>query len=203
MRSGFFLFHVPDRVLAHAAPRALVANDEQGRRVAREPILFPGFMDSGFGGTQHPPGGAALARKHQLVARATPVGLASIWAAPSFAAPARCTWLQIGRAVYGGGCRRYQPPRQGLSEVVPLRIRVKAQVLTLLWGQVGSDVASLDVLFQDGSERSLSHRRGVFLYPVPRSRWSAGHRPAFLVARDARGRILGKRLLFEYTLAPG
>ena len=200
--SGFFLLRVPDRVLAHTAPRALVAYDEQGRRVAREPIAewFGPLVT--FGGIQRPPGGAELAHKQQLVARATPVGRASIWAAPSFAAPARCTWLQVGRAVYGGGCRRYQPARRGLSEVVPLRLRVKERALTLLWGQVGRDVARLDVLFQDGSEKALAHQKGVFLYPVPRSRWSAGHRPAFLVARDTHGRVLGKRLLFEYTLAP-
>jgi len=85
---------------------------------------------------------------------------------------------------------------------VPLRIRVKGQMLTLLWGQVGRDVARLNVLFQDGSKRGLAHPEGVFLYSVPRARWNAGHRPAFLVARGARGRTLGNRLLFEYTLAP-
>jgi hypothetical protein len=205
MRDGFFLLRVPDGVLAHTAPRALVAFDDKGLRVAREPIgplggTFPLF--DGFGGIQRPPGGAALAHKRQLVARDTPVGRASIWVAPSFAVPARCTWLQVGRAVFGGGCRRYQPPRQGLSEVVPLRIRVKGQMLTLLWGQVGRDVARLNVLFQDGSKRGLAHPEGVFLYSVPRARWNAGHRPAFLVARGARGRTLGNRLLFEYTLAP-
>lgn len=205
MRNGFFLLQVPDEVLAHTAPRALVAGDDKGLRVAREPIaalggVFPPF--AGFGGIKRPPGGAALAHKRKLVVRNTSVGAASAWAAPSFAAPARCTWLQVGRAVFGGGCRRYQPPRQGLSEVVPLRIRVKGQTLTLLWGQVGRDVTRLTVLFQDGRQRALAHPKGVFLYPVPRSRWNAGHRPAFLVARNRHGRILGKRLLFEYTLAP-
>jgi hypothetical protein len=204
MRDGFFLSRVPDQVLAHTAPRVLVAFDERGLRVAREPIgpsagVFPPAF---FGGIQRPPGGAALAHKRQVVARNTPVGTASIWAAPSLAAPARCTWLQLGREVFGGGCRRYEPPRRGLSEVVPLRIRVKGQMLNLLWGQVGRDVARLNVLFQDGRTRALAHSEGVFLYPVPRSRWKAGHRPAFLEARNRQGRILGKRLLFEYTLAP-
>jgi hypothetical protein len=204
MRDGFFLLRVPDQVLAHTAPRALVAVDQRGLRVAREPIgpLGGVFPPAVFGGIQRPPGGAALAHKRQLVARNTAGVRASIWAAPSFAAPARCTWLQVGRAVFGGGCRRYEPPRRGLSEVVPLRIRVKGQMLTLLWGQVGRDVRRLNVLFQDGGERGLPHADGVFLYPVPRSHWNAGHRPAFLVARNGNGRILGKRLLFEYTLAP-
>ena len=198
IRSGFFLFTVPDPVLAHAGPQALVARDERGRLVAREVIgdFYP--EPFAFGGIQRPPGGADLARKHRLVA----VGEASIWAAPSSLRPARCTWLQIGRGIYGGGCRRYQAPARGLAEVVPLRLRVKGKVLTVLWGQAGGDVARLEVLFQDGSRESLSHANGVFLYPVPAERWRSGHRPAFLVARDRQGRILGKRLLYEYTLAP-
>jgi hypothetical protein len=75
-------------------------------------------------------------------------------------------------------------------------------VLTVLWGQAGGDVDRLEVLFQDRSRRSLSQASGVFLYPVPAERWRSGHRPAFLVARDRQGRVLGKRLLYEYTLAP-
>jgi len=204
MRSGFFLVQVPDRVLAHAAPSAFVAEDAQGKPVAGEKgLLGPlsSFPLGEFGGIQRPPGGAELAKKHELVARTTVAGRSSIWAAPSFAAPARCTWLQIGRAVFGGGCRRYQPPARGLSEVVPLRLRVRGKVETLLWGRVGRDVARLDVLFQDGSRKSLAHRDGVYLYPVPESRWAQGHRPAFLVARDDAGRVLGKRLLYEFTLA--
>jgi hypothetical protein len=31
LRDGFFLFVVPDTVLVHAGPRALVAEDGQGR----------------------------------------------------------------------------------------------------------------------------------------------------------------------------
>jgi hypothetical protein len=200
-RSGFFLFIIPDRVLAQAAPDALIADDERGRHVAAERIQ-PLVPSLGFGGIQRPPGGADLAHKHRLMVRTTGVGPASLWSAPSSLRPARCVWLQIRRAVYGGSCRRYRPPRQGLSAVVPLRIQVRGQVLTLLWGQVGRDVAQVEVLFQDGSRVSLSQRGDVFLYPVPQSRWRLGHRPAFVVARDNDGRQLGKHLLWEYTLAP-
>jgi hypothetical protein len=201
IRNGFLLFRVPERLLVHTAARALLAYDKQGRLVARE--SFPSLLSpvQFFGGIGRPPGGAELAHKHQLLARDTPAGRASIWAAPFSGAPNRCTWLQVGRATYGGGCRSYQPPRRGLSEVAPLRIRIKGRVLNLLWGQVGRDVANLEVRFQDESEISLPFSNGVFLYPVPRSRWAVGRRPAFLIARDTQGRTLGKRLLFEFTLA--
>jgi hypothetical protein len=201
-RDGFFQFRVPDSVLAHTDPSGLRALDAQGRVVASEKLFAPFPEGLAFGGIARPPGGAALAQKHELVLRPTPAGPASIWAAPSSVAPARCTWLQIGLAVYGGGCRRYQTPGRGLSEAVPLRLRVKGKALRVLWGQAGSDVARLEVLFQDGSKTSLPLTDGVFLYPIPDSRWSAGHRPAFLVARDRGGHTLAKRLLYEFTLAP-
>jgi hypothetical protein len=201
-RSGFFLYRVPEQVLVHTGPRSLLALDRRGRRVADEPALFgPPLSLEFFGGIRRPPGGAVLARRHELMERPTSAGRASVWAAPSFAAPARCTWLQVGRAVYGGGCRRYRPPRRGLSEVVPLRIPIHGQALNLLWGQVGSDVTELALRFQDGSQATLPIQEGTFLYPVPESRWIKGRRPAFVLARDAAGRRVGKRLLIEYTLA--
>ncbi|MGZ4371239.1 MAG: hypothetical protein ACXVRQ_03465 [Gaiellaceae bacterium] len=200
-RDGFFLFLIPDRVLAQTAPRALVAADAQGRLVAQEAIqLLPPSL--GGVGITHPPGGANLRQKRQLVARATALGRASLWGAPSSLAPSHCTWLQIGHAVYGGSCTHDRPPPHGLYEVVPLRFRIKGRLLTLLWGQVGKDVARLSIAFQDKSHTTLSHRNGVFLYPVPDSRWGKGHRPAFVVARDKQNRVLSKRLLYEYTLAP-
>jgi hypothetical protein len=81
-------------------------------------------------------------------------------------------------------------------------LTIKGQPLPLLWGHVGTNVARLGIVFQDGSHTNLSYRDGVFLYPVPQSRRNKGHRPAFLVARDVHDRVVGKRLLYEYTLAP-
>jgi hypothetical protein len=201
MRNGYFLFLIPDRVLARTVPRALVASDAGGKLVAQAAI--PSFAPvNGFVGITRPPGGAALRQKRELVSQATAVGQASIWVAPDRVSPAHCSWLAIGQAVYGGSCRRDRPPRRGLSEVVPLVLRIKGRALPVLWGNLGANVARLGILFQDGSQTKLSHRDGVFLYPVPQSRWSKGHRPAFLVARDKHGRVVGKSLLWEYTVAP-
>lgn len=204
MTNRYFLFLIPDSVLAHAVPRALVAYDAGGGPVAR--AAFPAGLAAlngfGFGGIRKPPGGAALGRKREAVMRPTAVGRASIWVAPDRVSAAHCSWLQISRAVYGGSCLRDQSSSHGLPETVPLVLTIKAQTLPLLWGQVGTNVARLGIVFQDGSHTNLSYRDGVFLYPVPQSRWNKGHRPAFLVARDAHGRVVGKRLLYEYTLAP-
>jgi hypothetical protein len=85
--------------------------------------------------------------------------------------------------------------------VAPLRIPIGSHVLNVLWGEAGSNWAKLSVRFQDASERRLPIKNGVFLYPVPASRWRVGHRPAFVIARDENGRVLRRRLLYEYTLA--
>ncbi len=172
----------------------------------------PGF----FGGLRRPPGGAELRHEHELLAQRTAFGQLAIWAAPSYGAPARCTWLKVGRAVYGGMCRLYQPPGRGLLDVVPLRLAIDGRILNLLWGQVGTAVATLTVRFQNGNEISLPLSKlkrpeptrvtrvalqRVFLYPIPRPHWAKGRRPALLIARDAAGRTVGKPLLFKYTLA--
>jgi hypothetical protein len=75
-------------------------------------------------------------------------------------------------------------------------------VATLLWGRVGTDVGTLDVIFQDGSQQALAHPHGVFLYPVSAAHWVPGHRPAFVSAHKRHGQLLAKRLLYEFTLAP-
>jgi hypothetical protein len=192
------------------------------RRIQWTPA-FPGF-----GGIRRPPGGAELRHEHELLARKTAFGEASIWAAPSYSAPSRCTWLKVGRAVWGGMCRRYQPPGRGLLDVVPLRLPINGRIFNVLWGQVGTAVARLTVRFQNGREiriplsqraRPLPSQRNhvalqrVFLFPVPSShwrvdplfplpstQWGVDDRPALLIARNRTGRTVGRPLLFKYAL---
>lgn len=153
------------------------------------------FVSGGFGGIRKPPGGAALRHKHRLLLQGTAVGPAAIWVAPDWAVRGNCAWLTIRRAVYGGECRRAEPPRHGLSEVVPLRLQISGHSLPLLWGHVGSDVASVHVRFQDGTTTRLPVSDGVFFHVFPGRRWLAGHRPSLLVARDSDGFAFRKRLI--------
>jgi hypothetical protein len=108
MRNRYFLLLIPDRVLAHAVPRALVAYDAGGGRVAREVVPAGLAALDSFGGIRKPPGGAVLGQKREAVVRPTAVGRASIWVAPDRVSGAHCSWLQINRAVYGGSCLRDQ-----------------------------------------------------------------------------------------------
>jgi hypothetical protein len=198
-KDGFFLFRVPDEALAQGVPEALVAYDENGVVIGRQEVgvIFPPSM--AFGGIRRPPGGAQVARKRKAIERPSSMGRAMIWTAPSGVTRARCYWLTLDRGVYGGGCRRNNPVPHSLWEVVPLRFTERGQTIEILWGQVGDDVASLQLRFQDGKEQLLAIEHGFYLYPVPREHYAAGRRPAFLIAATANGRVLRQRLLVEYT----
>lgn len=176
------------------------ANSRSGQG-ASVPHTVHGGPFLGFGGIRKPPGGAALRHKRQVLAQPTAVGSAAIWTAPDWAVPGSCAWLTIGQAVYGGECRRSDPPRRGLSEVVPLSLRVKGHGVNLLWGIVGTDVASVDLRFQDGRTTSIPLTSRVFLYVIPKQRSVGGYRRTWLIGRERSGRTLRDRL--EFSLGGG
>lgn len=133
------------------------------------------------GGIRKPPGGAELVHKRVLLSQPTVAGTARIWVAPDFAVRGRCAWLTIGARVYGGGCRRAVPPRAGLSEVVPLRLRIDGRTVELLWGQVGSDVATVRLHFR-GRVTGLRLAGDAFLYVFPNVPRAVAHGRVSLVA---------------------
>jgi hypothetical protein len=200
--NGFYLFRVPERNLLRSAPRALVLADEDGE-VARQRVpnpyseRLPIFMTAGL----RRPGGVDLSRSSRVLARPTAVGTAALYAAPSRLRPATCSWLRIRRAAYGGGCVRDDRPSASLWTVAPLRLQVRGHEVQVLWGHVGSDFANVELRFQDGRRLRLHKRRGLFLYVVPRSKRARGHRPAILLGRDRRGKVLRKELLLTYVWA--
>ena len=164
----------------------------QRRVVIRPGRVLVAFR--GFGGIRHPPGGALLSRKREVATSATPVGLASLWVAPDrVSRGSRCSWLQVGRAVYGGSC--YRAPRRGLPEVVPLSLMIKGRPLHLIWGRTSTKVVRLNLIFRNGSRTSLTHTDEVFLYTIPASRWHNATQPASLVARDKHNHVVDRRSL--------
>ena len=65
----------------------------------------------------------------------------------------------------------------------------------MIWGRTSASVARLTLVFQDGRQVRVPVNDGMFLYAArgPQSHLKSGHRPAFLVARDAYGRVVDKR----------
>lgn len=183
---------------SRGAGRSSGASGSSAGQLASLTVQGPVYFVSG-GGIRKPPGGAELRHKHRLIAQRTSVGPAAIWVAPDWAVRGTCAWLMIGRAVYGGECRRFPTPR-GLWEVVPLRLPIRGHFVTLLWGHAGRDVANLKVKFQDGAATRLPVTDGVFFHVLPKQRWVVGHRPAALVARGTDGRVVRVRLITNSRL---
>jgi hypothetical protein len=150
------------------------------------------------GATRSAPGGAVARKKREVIARATPVGRVSIWVAPDrVSRGSRCSWLQIGRTMYGWSCY-HLASRRGLPESVSPVFPVKRSgSLPLIWGRANGNVGRLTLVFRDGTRVRVPVRDGVFLYAaaVPSSSWHRGHQPASLVATDTHGRVIDKRLL--------
>ena len=200
LRDGFFLYRIPNAVLVRAAPRALVAYDRSGTELGRMNVAFepPRFQPGTM--LPRPPGAAILVRKREIVSRSSRVGKVSLWEAPSWAGPGRCWWMQVRRAVAGGGCKRLEPRPRSLWEVVPAQLAVGKTKLDVLWGQAGPDVRELSVRFQDGRELALPIVHGFFLYPVPPEQMAQGHRPAFVIARGQDGGVIRKKTLLAFTI---
>jgi hypothetical protein len=199
VNSGFYLYRVPEQRLLRAPPRALVLR-EGGREVAR--LSIPDFYaDQPLIGSSHRPGGADVDRARRLLVARTRVGPAALMVAPSKLAPATCWWLQIRRAVYGGGCARTDRVTSAIWEVAPAVLRVRDHELWILWGQAGSRFASLELRLQDGRRQSLAIRKGFFLYVVPGVERVRGRRPAVLIGRAPGGRALRKELLLSFAWA--
>lgn len=201
INAGFFIYELPqDEVVRGNDLKSVVALDSSGKVLGLVSVPSPYITPRDSGGTRRPPGGAALKKQKKLIARSTPVGLASIWGAPDRVSPAHCFWLRINRAVWSGSCVPNHTLRRGLSEVAAGVLPIKGRELPLLWGHAGANVARLSIIFQDGRRSNLSLQNGTFLYPVPRARWNKGHRPAFLAALNNHDQVVAKRLLREYTL---
>lgn len=105
----------------------------------------------------------------------------------------RCSALTIGGTT-GGGCGR---PPVGTREigVSPNQIGSAPDGTLLLWGEVGREIASLELRFEDGRVEPLPLVQGWTLYQVAHADYADGRRPQELVGRDAAGKIVARRAL--------
>jgi hypothetical protein len=146
------------------------------------------------------PGGAMLSDARKVLSGVSSIGHVSLWVAPSRVSRiGRCSWLEIEQRGFGGSC--YQPANRGIPQVVPFVARgrggplARPSSMPLIWGRTDLRVARLTLVFQDGRQASVPVNDGLFLYALSgrHARLKRGHLPAFLVARDAHGRVIDKR----------
>ena len=125
----------------------------------------------------------------------------ALWSAPSRSG-GRCYWNTYGkRGDFGGACN---PPSLLLppNAIVVGRSQGAGKGReVLLWGQVGADVASLELRFQDGDRVRIVPFGRLVLYGIPSRRYRRGHRLNLILALNARGEIIKRQR--EPTDTPG
>ena len=112
----------------------------------------------------------------------------------------RCTVLETPGGT-GSGCgQAARRPRE--IAVFPNQIGSAPKGMLLLWGDVGADVARLELRFEDGRVERLPLVRGWTLYQVAPADFAAGRRPVEVVGRDAAGEVVGRNGLGPWRAGP-
>lgn len=94
----------------------------------------------------------------------------------------------------GSGCGGRSPKPTEVS-VHPNQIGSAPRGMFLLWGEVGSEIAQLELRFEDGRVERLPLAKQFALYQVDSADFIAGRRPLVLIGRDASGKVVGERKL--------
>jgi len=126
---------------------------------------------------------------HQLAVLETKIGKVSFEVAPG-ADGKRC-WTLTAEASQFIACRAV--PRGFEYDYGPVYNAEQTRSIVFLSGFVGPQVQRLELQFEDGDSVKLDLLEDYFLYELPRSHWSTGHRPTVLVARDKDGHVLSRR----------
>jgi hypothetical protein len=197
--AAFFAFAVPlERLEEGHRPKALFALDANGREIAREEeILALSFSTDALRRCDNPTFSCdvMLSEKRKLVEITTEKGIASaIWVAPSRKG-GTCYWSTYGEdgGGFGGGCppAGYGTPPNAL----PGRSQGsgKGREVVLLWGPVGADIASIELVYQDGERATVEAVEGFVLYEIPSRHYAKSHRLALMVGRAADGREVARQ----------
>ena len=88
-----------------------------------------------------------------------------------------------------------RPTRPAEVSVHPNQIGTSPTGMLLLWGEVGSAIARLELRFEGGRVEQLPLVSQFALYQVDPADFVAGRRPLVLVGRDADGKVVGERKL--------
>jgi len=116
--------------------------------------------------------------------------------------------LLVGRASDGGYCQIVRsdrtPTNRSCSIALPNRDEIGVSAMNfggapggvlLLVGPAGSDIATLEVRYQDGRTATAHLSEHWVLYEVDPSDYVQGRRPELLVARDASGNEIASERL--------
>jgi hypothetical protein len=185
--AAFFAYEVPrEHWRAGLRPTAVVARDGDGRELAREEVLrgWPGpelFADLRTG----VPSQAVASKQRKLLETTLPSGTkATLFVAPATSG-GRCNWVRTNG---GGPGHRCVPAGY---EKQPIEVGLSGG--GLLWGEVGDDVALLELHFEGGGFVQLRPVEGFVLYAIPPRHHRPGRRLRSMVARSTLGAEIARR----------
>lgn len=182
----FFLFELPRASDGDLAGVELIGYDARGHEVARRlhsvPIEFA---------RPHDP--VDISGKRPLLEIETRLTKQPIRLYVVERDGERCHVL-VSPGGTGSGCGQRRPgPRE--IEVAPNQIGSAPDGMLLLWGEVGSELATLDLRFEDGRVERLPLAGHFTLYQVARDDFAAGRRPIALIGRNPDGDVVSERRL--------
>jgi hypothetical protein len=193
--AGFFFFEVPKdhRVAGHAAI-GLVARNADGDAIAREHFDYPYLRKRVLPNPQTGlPQGVLTSQKRQLISLTNEQGRRiGLWTAPSVNGGI-CHWLTIdGRPARFQSC-----PPQGAA-ALPAHRPIGLTLLPgsapiIVFGPVGSNVATVELQYQDGEQARLHPVEGWVLAQIPSGHYGRGHRLRVAHALTADGTELGRQ----------
>jgi hypothetical protein len=188
--AGFYLYPVParHRRVGHQVS-ALVALGADGETLAREVFPLPPESE-----VEHPvrlpdgnvvslPGKAIVSQARELIDR-------SAWDGSRL-------WLWLIPTRDGGRCfvsnRWGGCPPPGSEVDVPMAAGIAGGGLVLFEGQVRSDVADVELHYEDGDVERLEPVDGFVLYDIPKAHYARGHRLVLAIARGRDGTALDRQ----------
>jgi hypothetical protein len=196
INAGFFIYEVPQ---AHwdsgHRPSTFVLEDSSGHELAMLndfPFGSPVDAMSRFDPQTGTPALAVAAERRQLIAFTSERGTReALWVAPRRGG-GQCHWLTSdGHPGRFYGC----PP----PSAEPLPAKQLAMGLlgggapVLVEGQVGSEVASVELHYQDGAVDRLQPVEGFVLSEIGSQHWPPGHRLDQVIGLNATGRQLAEQ----------
>jgi hypothetical protein len=187
--AGFYLYSVPTE---HRRPghqvTAITAEDEDGGVVARETFRLTAPPDV-MRPVRLPDGQVSRLPQKALVEKARKVidfraengTRVTLWVMPT---------TEGGRCIVfsrGGGCSS-----PGLR-APPLSAGIHGGDPVLLSGEVGDDVATYELRYEDGRVERLHPVEGFILREIPPSHYARGHRLELVTARDRDGHVVAQQ----------
>jgi hypothetical protein len=187
--AGFYLFRVPDahRVDGHR-PAKIRLLDDDGKVVAEDPVPFQQAAPPSFATRSLPgyprldvPAEALWDQREQLFdLRADDGAHLGLWVAPERGG-GTCYWFNQGM-----GCTHDDPRATPQPRALALGMS-SGSTHVVVDGEVGRDVAKVEVRFEDGDRVQLTPKQGYLLWPIPSAHYPVGTRLVEMIGLDAQG----------------